>query len=100
MPWAMTFWMMTGGGNGAENNQKPTTATPMVFCKSGSVEVGSYIQSWSVMKIENALGDERGRAPSPAATTQNADKIHEVAVAGCFRAGICHETDEARARGA
>ena len=47
----MTCWMMMGAATVLKMIQKPTAATPMVFCRSGSVEVGSrYSKLGSVMK--------------------------------------------------
>ena len=90
----MTFWMMTGAATVLKIIQKPTTATPMVFCKSG--KRGSRINIFKAgvgHEIENALGDERGERPAQR-PQQNADKIHEVAVAGVLQRRNCHETDE------
>ena len=86
--------MMTGAATVLKMIQKATTATPMVFCKSGSVEVGSLYSKLVGHEIEDALGDERG-APNPAARAKRRRDSGD-SVPGVFQRRNRHETDEQR----
>ena len=83
-----------GRGNGAENYPEANHGDADGFLQIG--QGGSRINIFKAgvgHEIEDALGHERSERPAQR-PQQNADKIHEVAVAGVLQRRYCHETDE------
>jgi len=83
-----------GRGDGAENDPEANGGDADGFLQVG--QRGSRVEVFKAgvgHEIEDALGDERGDGPAQR-PQQNAEKVHEVAVAGVFQRRNCHEADE------